>query len=138
MYYKKNLCNFSSCECLACRHNWPLYRDLKSDGPTLICSGCKSPVLQPQKVKRCLKCKKELKLGKLSKLMSTLVEDARKVIESLHPANVDKYLNQYMHLFSMMEANVLAPSLVLIVCQHVISQCFSYKGNFYQLDESQH
>lgn len=102
----------------------------------MICSGCKSPVLQPLKVKKCVKCKKELKLGKLSKLVAAIDDDARKAVEEMNPANVDKYLAHYTHLFTHMEANVLAPSSATLVCQHVISQCFSYKGNFYTLNAS--
>jgi hypothetical protein len=93
-------------------------------------------VLQPQKVKKCVKCKKELKLGKLSKLLSTIDEDARKAVEEMNPANADKYLSHYVHLFIQMEANVSSPSSAMVMCQHVISQCFSYKGNFYTLNDT--
>ncbi len=38
----------------------------------------------PHKAKKCLKCKKELKLAKLAKLMTTLFEDARKVLDEIN------------------------------------------------------
>ena len=96
-----------------------------------VCSGCKTPVQHPHKAKKCLKCKKELKLAKLSKLMGTLFEDARKVLDEMNLENVNKHLAHYLGLISLMETSVLPPSAELIICQQVVSQCFAVKGNYH-------
>ena len=67
----------------------------------------------------------------MSRLLTTLFDDARKVLDDVSVDNVDKNLAFYLNLLVHMENSVLMPSAEMVVCQQVISQCFAVKGNYH-------
>ena len=116
------------CDCAACKGSWPLYRDLPSE-PTFICSGCKADVKKPEKVKKCQKCKRDLKLGPLLRVLSTFQNDVSQAISEINETNADTYIRQFKGILNLMENSVRHPCKKFIICQQVQSQCYAVKSN---------
>ena len=120
---------FFLCDCQACRHDWPAYRQLPAD-PVLVCASCKAEVKKPNKTKKCSKCRKEVKVGKLLRVLSTFHESVTQALSDINDANVDQHLAKFTEILSLIEPNVQHPSKHFVICQQVISQCFAIKSNF--------
>ena len=56
---------FFDCDCTACKLHWPMFDQIRGRKSVWICAGCKTPLNINAKLKKCPKCKKELKTGKL-------------------------------------------------------------------------
>ena len=57
---------FFTCDCPACKQQWPLFHGkIQGRATTFVCSGCQRPLTpkEVEKLKKCPKCKKELKLA---------------------------------------------------------------------------
>ena len=63
---------FFTCDCPACKQQWPLFHEkIRGRATIFVCSGCRLPLNQPvEKLKKCPKCKKELKLGKVVRTLN--------------------------------------------------------------------
>ena len=119
---------YFDCICTACRDNWPGYRDLPSGNIRYVCPGCKADVKKPTD-KKCSKCKKELKLSKLLRYMAKLSEDVSMALPSLNNENVNTHLTHFTNILREMEGRVKHPCKEFIICQQLISQCFSLNSN---------
>ena len=116
------------CICTACRDDWPGYRDLKYGEIQYICTACKSDVRKASD-KKCSKCKKELKLNKLIRLIANINEDVRKALPTLNDENVSSHLTHFSNILREMEGRVKHPCKEFIVCQQLISQCYGLMAN---------
>ena len=64
---------FFTCDCPACKQQWPLFHGkIQGRATTFVCSGCQRPLTpkEVEKLKKCPKCKKELKLGKVVRTLN--------------------------------------------------------------------
>ena len=119
---------FFDCMCDACRNNWPTYKELPSGNIQFVCFGCKSDVKKASD-KKCSKCKKELKLAKLVRLISNFHDDVSRALPSLNEGNVNTYLTHFTNILREMEGRVKQPCKEFIICENLISQCYGLLGN---------
>ena len=118
------------CMCTACRDNWPGYRDLTFGNIQYMCLGCKSDVKKASE-KKCSKCKKELKLAKLIRLISSFNENVGKVLPRLCKENANANLTHFSNILREMEGRVKHPCKEFILCQQLISQCYCLMSNVF-------
>ena len=76
-----------------------------------------------------MKCKKELKVAKLARLMSSFNDDVSRAIFTLNRENVNTHLIHFTTILIAMEGYVQHPCKNFIICQQVISQCYGILGN---------
>ena len=119
---------YFGCMCTACRDNWPGFRELQYGNTQYICSGCKSEVKKSSD-KKCSKCKKELKLGKLLRLLTSFNDDVGKALRTLSNENVNAHLTHFIQIVSEMEGRVKHPCKEFIICQQLISSCYGLSSN---------
>lgn len=57
---------FFACDCAPCKLHWPTFDEVRGRPSVLVCSGCRTPLnCDPAKLKKCVKCKKEVKSAAL-------------------------------------------------------------------------
>ena len=120
---------FFECACKACKENWPQIASLKVLETQYLCRSCNFAIASV-KVKKCPKCKNEVKLQKVARAIQNLASESRQVILSLDPSHCSQVRERYMTIFKEMERLVKPPSWPMVLCQQVISQCYSLEGNY--------
>ena len=61
--------------------------------------------------------------------MAKLSEDVSKALPSLNDENVNTHLTHFTNILREMEGRVKHPCKEFIICQQLISQCFSLNSN---------
>jgi len=119
------------CDCTACKLHWPMLDQIRGKTSVWICAGCRTPLKMDAKVKKCPKCKKELKMGKLIRGIGSLSNDVKMALESLsqNPPVVDSNLSRFLDYLKLIEPNVQHPSADFMTCQQIFALCLSLKAN---------
>lgn len=122
---------FFHCACAACKNSWPLYRDFCRDPSLYQCPGCKYKLGNSiDKLKKCVKCKKELKgLTKLVNHLSKLQLDFRKIMDGITVENAKDYISTYSKLLAEVEKVYQMPCKEITECQQVLLQSYAVLGN---------
>lgn len=122
---------FFTCACPACRDNWPQYRDLTQTPTQFHCAACKHPLgSSVDKIKKCPKCKKDLKtMQKLALQIRKLQADFRSIMDNLSEENADQNIKIFSTLLMEIEKVCKMPCKEIIECQQVLLQCFAVLGN---------
>eukprot|EP00092_Neocalanus_flemingeri_P009559 GFUD01010288.1.p1 GENE.GFUD01010288.1~~GFUD01010288.1.p1 ORF type:complete len:573 (+),score=99.99 GFUD01010288.1:78-1796(+) len=122
---------FFNCACAACKEDWPTYRDLARREPEFCCFACKHSLGSSLgKVKKCPRCKKDLKgIGKIERQIQGLHRDFRQIMDDIKESNAEANIKTYSLLLSDIEKVCKMPCKELITCQQVLLQCFAAVGN---------
>ena len=127
---------FFECICKACKENWPTLSTLRGARSVYQCVHCGSAFgNNPKQSKKCSKCKKAHAVGQLMRRTENMEDQARKAVCSMDPANAEIAFKKYSGLLEDLVRGVKMPSWDLVLCQQIVNQTFSVKGNFYKLDD---
>lgn len=122
---------FFECNCMACKEDWPAYRDLARREPSYHCMSCNQWLgSNMEKVKKCPKCKKDLKgVVKVTKQLQELSKDFRSIMDSITEENSNQNIAKFSALLQDIERVCRPPCREIITCQQVLLQCFARQGN---------
>jgi len=122
---------FFTCMCTACKEDWDTYRDISRRPPSFCCPFCKNPLGNTlTKVKKCPKCKKDLKsLGKIERQLVEMHTDFRKIMDRINETNAQENINKFSKLLTEIEKVCKMPSKEQITCQQILLQCFAVLAN---------
>ena len=126
---------FFECLCKACKENWPTLATLRGSRSTYVCTHCGSAFgNNPKQSKKCSKCKKAHTVGQLMRKTENMEDQARKAVCSMDASNADVVFKKYSSLLEDLSRGVKLPSWDVVLCQQIVNQTFSVRGNFYKLD----
>jgi len=96
---------FFPCSCLACKDDWPTYRDLTRRESDLLCYYCRYPIQDIiKKAKKCPRCKKELKpVVKIARELQLMHRDFRKIMDRINDSNAQENIKKYSKLLTEVE-----------------------------------
>jgi len=126
-----NLQYFFDCNCVACKNDWPLYRDFARAASVYHCPGCKYSLgTSIERLKKCSKCKKDLKgLGKLVNHLKKINIDYRKIMDEITEETAPKYIKTYSVLLAEIEKIFLPPCREITELQQILLQSSAVLGN---------
>ncbi|TRY71205.1 hypothetical protein TCAL_08718 [Tigriopus californicus] len=119
------------CNCRACRENWSTVKEMSGREIAFKCRHCQSPA-PTTALKKCQRCRKELQLGKVGKKVENVRRFALQTAKSLTIENADKMRQIYTELLNEIKPNVILPCYDILLCEQIISHCYTIKGNFHQ------
>jgi len=122
---------YFDCNCSACKDDWPTYRELAREQADYHCWSCKHQLGSSlEKVKKCPRCKKELKgIGKVEKLVQTMHRDFRLIMDDISAENSESNIKKFSQLLTEIERVCKMPCKEMITCQQILLQCFAVLGN---------
>jgi len=122
---------FFDCGCSACKEDWPTYRDLAREEPEYHCWACKHSLGSSlEKVKKCPRCKKDLKgIGKIEKLIQSMHRDFRQIMDDIEEATAETNIKKFSSLLTEIERVCKMPCKEVITCQQILLQCYAALGN---------
>jgi len=122
---------FFECNCSACKDDWPCYRDLARESAEYYCWACKHYLGSSlEKVKKCPRCKKDLKgIGKIEKHVQLMHRDFRQIMDDITESNAEANVKKFSQLLTDIERVCKMPCKEVITCQQILLQCFAVLGN---------
>jgi len=129
---------FFNCQCMACKENWPTYKDLAGKEADFSCNACKYGLgNKVEKIKKCPRCKKELKgLAKTCRQIVELHRDFRTIMDAIAEDNAEENISRYSGLLTEIEKVCMMPCREVITCQQILLQCFAVLGNSHKVGAS--
>jgi len=127
---------FFNCNCPPCKEGWPTYRELAGQDTDYCCPFCKHSLgSDVEKLKKCPRCKKELKgIGKTARQIGELQRDFRKIMDDISEDNAETHIKTFSALLVEMEKVMKMPCKEFITCQQVILQCYAVLGNSFKVE----
>lgn len=125
---------YFECQCVACRNDWPLYMDIRSDYPLWLCTHCRQPLTSSHtesntQAVKCEACNGENDLTKKGQSIQEATEKYYKGLNSLMECNISSAMVELSKALAMLYQHVKLPWREVNNSQEAIKQCFNTLGN---------